>query len=181
MVSNFLSRQTVLYLPKSQSTQPTKCTPKSEHLIWLESEHLIWQRSLWKVSVINILGVEAPKSAFSFSMCMYCIQDSLIMRRCARSIFFQVPVPSVHTYCAPKSNGSWYMVSARVARMFWSAGIEVRALHSCVLLAACQTVLISLTALWVDNQLSFNIAVVSIADVITTFKAQFIQLASMWS
>uniref|UniRef100_A0A0K0CT18 PAP2_C domain-containing protein n=1 Tax=Angiostrongylus cantonensis TaxID=6313 RepID=A0A0K0CT18_ANGCA len=37
---------------------------------------------------------------------------------------FQVPVPSIHTYCAPKTNGSWYVVSARVARMFWSAGIE---------------------------------------------------------
>ncbi|VDL78576.1 unnamed protein product [Nippostrongylus brasiliensis] len=37
---------------------------------------------------------------------------------------FQVPVPSVHTYCAPKTNGSLYIVSARVARMFWSAGIE---------------------------------------------------------
>ncbi|KJH47919.1 hypothetical protein DICVIV_05986 [Dictyocaulus viviparus] len=38
--------------------------------------------------------------------------------------FLKVPVPSVNTYCAPKTNGSWYTVSTRVARMFWSAGIE---------------------------------------------------------
>ncbi|CAI4226578.1 unnamed protein product [Auanema sp. JU1783] len=37
---------------------------------------------------------------------------------------FQVPVPSVNTYCAPKTNGSMEIIAARVARMFWSAGIE---------------------------------------------------------
>ena len=37
---------------------------------------------------------------------------------------FQVPVPSVNTYCAPKTNGTIDIVAHRVARMFWSAGIE---------------------------------------------------------
>lgn len=53
----------------------------------------------------------------------FCAALSYCFRALCITIF-QVPVPSVHTYCAPKSNGSWYMVSARVARMFWSAGIE---------------------------------------------------------
>ncbi|KAH7718908.1 Protein W07E6.3 [Aphelenchoides avenae] len=36
----------------------------------------------------------------------------------------QVPVPSVHTYCAPKENSSFTVVSQRILRTFWSAGIE---------------------------------------------------------
>ncbi|VDO69288.1 unnamed protein product [Haemonchus placei] len=54
---------------------------------------------------------------------LFCAALSYCFRAVCITIF-QVPVPSVHTYCAPKSNGSWYIVSARVARMFWSAGIE---------------------------------------------------------
>lgn len=38
--------------------------------------------------------------------------------------FFQVPVPSINTYCAPKSNSSLELVAGRVVKMFWSAGIE---------------------------------------------------------
>ncbi|EYC04176.1 hypothetical protein Y032_0089g2264 [Ancylostoma ceylanicum] len=53
----------------------------------------------------------------------FCAALSYCFRALCITIF-QVPVPSVHTYCAPKTNGSFYIVSARVARMFWSAGIE---------------------------------------------------------
>uniref|UniRef100_A0A0N5AJM2 PAP2_C domain-containing protein n=1 Tax=Syphacia muris TaxID=451379 RepID=A0A0N5AJM2_9BILA len=37
---------------------------------------------------------------------------------------FQVPVPSEKTYCAPKTGGGIKVIAARVAKMFWSAGIE---------------------------------------------------------
>ncbi|PAV71220.1 hypothetical protein WR25_01139 [Diploscapter pachys] len=53
----------------------------------------------------------------------FCAALSYCFRALCITIF-QVPVPSVHTYCAPKTNGTVDIVAARVARMFWSAGIE---------------------------------------------------------
>ncbi|CAD5215597.1 unnamed protein product [Bursaphelenchus xylophilus] len=37
---------------------------------------------------------------------------------------FQVPVPSVHTYCAPQVNSSASIIFDRMMGIFWSAGIE---------------------------------------------------------
>lgn len=37
---------------------------------------------------------------------------------------FQVPVPSVKTYCAPKTEGGLRIIAGRVVKIFWSAGIE---------------------------------------------------------
>ncbi|CAD6194416.1 unnamed protein product [Caenorhabditis auriculariae] len=53
----------------------------------------------------------------------FCIALSYCFRAFCITIF-QVPVPSVNTYCAPKLNSSLDLVAGRVARMFWSAGIE---------------------------------------------------------
>ncbi|CAJ0570075.1 unnamed protein product, partial [Mesorhabditis spiculigera] len=53
----------------------------------------------------------------------FCAAVSYCFRAFCVTIF-QVPVPSVNTYCAPKTAGGWEIVAGRVARMFWSAGIE---------------------------------------------------------
>ncbi|VDK49695.1 unnamed protein product [Anisakis simplex] len=48
------------------------------------------------------------------------------------SIFPEVPVPSVKTYCAPKTNASLEVVVKRVMKIAWSAGIEqLRAREFC--------------------------------------------------
>ncbi|VDM40777.1 unnamed protein product [Toxocara canis] len=45
---------------------------------------------------------------------------------------FQVPVPSVQTYCAPKTDGSLQVIVKRVLKIAWSAGIEeLRARELC--------------------------------------------------
>ncbi|CAL2035005.1 unnamed protein product [Caenorhabditis brenneri] len=53
----------------------------------------------------------------------FCIAMAYCFRALCVTIF-QVPVPSVNTYCAPKSNSSFELVAGRVVKMFWSAGIE---------------------------------------------------------
>ncbi|EFO84470.1 hypothetical protein CRE_18122 [Caenorhabditis remanei] len=53
----------------------------------------------------------------------FCIAMAYSFRALCVTIF-QVPVPSVNTYCAPKSNSSFELVAGRVVKMFWSAGIE---------------------------------------------------------
>ncbi|CDH93085.1 Sphingomyelin synthase-related 2 [Caenorhabditis elegans] len=53
----------------------------------------------------------------------FCIAMAYSFRALCVTIF-QVPVPSINTYCAPKSNSSLELVAGRVVKMFWSAGIE---------------------------------------------------------
>ncbi|KAF8360847.1 hypothetical protein PRIPAC_87770 [Pristionchus pacificus] len=53
----------------------------------------------------------------------FCVSIAYFFRAFAITIF-QPPVPSSHTYCAPKSSGGSSIIWQRVTKMFWAAGIE---------------------------------------------------------
>ncbi|GMT15016.1 hypothetical protein PFISCL1PPCAC_6313, partial [Pristionchus fissidentatus] len=53
----------------------------------------------------------------------FCVSIAYFFRAFAITIF-QPPVPSTHTFCAPKSSSDSSLIFNRVSKMFWSAGIE---------------------------------------------------------
>lgn len=65
--------------------------------------------------------------ALSYTFRAFCVTIFQVFgskRFWINSTLIKVPVPSVNTYCAPKSNSSLELVASRVTKMFWSAGIE---------------------------------------------------------